>query len=256
MTLPAKLWIVFLLASAGAGAQTLSAPQIGFVLNQARELRPVSGVAGNFLIGPPVAGDIVTQAFGGGFGFLKTSSSVSAFNGQGEILGSISASWEPSLFAFAPDGLTGLVYMESSQQLLKWGGGNFEPLSIPFEAGVMRALAFPAASWARLFVQRDQTIWQIEVPLGAIGIASQSALVGVHAPLLQLPSGDIVYRDEGGIVIRRTDASEAHIAASLPKNLSLQQMSSEWVQVTDTATGPSLAIRTTPGREGLYRLPE
>jgi len=76
------------------------------------------------------------------------------------------------------------------------------------------------------------------------------------APLLALPSGDLIYPGASGIVVRRTDASEVHIAASLPASFSLQQMNQDWVQLTDLNSNVRFAIRTTPGREGFYQLPE
>lgn len=257
IAVPAKMWIaVLLLASAAARAQTLAVPRLGFVQNGPRELRPVYGVAGNFLIGPATAANIITVAFGGSFGLLKTASSVSAFDCKGEILASMGAASGPALFAFSPNGLTGLAYIESSKSLLEWRGGSFAALPLPFETGVVVALAFPASSQASLIVQRDESIWQIDIPIDATGAASERALTGVHAPLLLLPSGDIVYRDPAGIVIRRIDASEVHMAASLPKMFSLHQMNREWVQVTDSTSSAGIAIRTTPGREALYRLPK
>jgi hypothetical protein len=144
---------------------------------------------------------------------------------------------------------------------MEWRGGNFATLPLAFESGVALALAFPTASQVSLVFQRDESIWQIDFPIDRAGAASQHALTGVHAPLLVLPSGDIVYRETipyrnaGGIVIRRTDASEVHIAGSLPKIFALQQMNPEWVQVTDTDTSARHAIRTTPGHEALYLLP-
>jgi hypothetical protein len=85
---------------------------------------------------------------------------------------------------------------------------------------------------------------------------SQKALIGVHAPVLALPTGDLIYSDARGLVVRRTDASEVHIPAMLPASFSLQQMNQDWVQLTDLNGSKRFAIHATPAREAFYELPE
>jgi hypothetical protein len=246
--------------TASAGAQpAIAPPQLGFVEDSARTLRPAYGLAGNFILGPSVVGKIVTEAFSGSFGLLKTDTSLAAFDSQGKLLATMNVAPGPALFAFSPDGLTALAFVASSDTLLEWRGTAFAPVSLHYEDSItdaVLALAFPTPFEASLMVQRNGTVWQWNLPLGTVGAPSQSALAGVHPPLLVLPSGDLVYRDAGAIVVRRTDASEVRIAAALPVSISMQQMNQDWVQLTDLSSNSRFAIRTTPGREGFYRLPE
>lgn len=255
-----KMWIAaLLLASLSAWAQpAIAPPQLGFVEDSARALRPAYGLAGNFILGPPIAGKIITGAFCGSFGLLKTDSSLSAFDTAGQLLATMDVAPGPALFAFSPDGVGALAYIASSNTLLQWRGHGFGlvPLNNTVTSETVLAIAFPAASEVSLLVQRNESIWELNLVLDALGSVSQTSLTGVHAPLLVLPLGDLVYRDSGGVVVRRTDGSETHIAASLPSSFTLQQMSREWVQLTDLNGNARFAIRTTPGREGLYQLPE
>jgi hypothetical protein len=249
-----------LLASAGAWAQpAIAPPSLGFVEDSARALRPAYGLAGNFILGPSVAGKIVSEAFSGSIGLLKTDSSLAAFDSQGTLLASIDVAPGPALFAFSPGGVTALAYIASSNALIEWRGNAFAPLAFRDEeprAEAVLAIAFRTPFEASLIVQRRDTVWELNIPLGAVGTASQNALAGVHAPLIELPSGDLVYPDAIGIVVRRTDASDVHIAAALPASFSLQQMNRDWVQLTDLDSNARFAIHTTPGREGFYQLPE
>lgn len=256
---------VLLLASAAAWAQpALRPPQLGFVEDNTSALRPVYGITGNFILGPSVVGKIDGQAFSGTFGLLKTDSSLAAFDTQGKLLASIETAPGPALFAFSPDGATGLAYIACDQSLIEWRGSSFAPLAINYNnpAGdTVIAIAFPNPFEASLIVRRNTRnpggdVWQVNVPLGTIGTPSRNALNGVSGPVLALPSGDLVYSDAKGIVVRTPDASEVHIAASLPARFSLQQMNLDWVQVADLNGPGRFAIHTTPGRESFYRLPE
>ncbi len=254
-----RLLSIFFLA-AGAWAQpAIAPPQLGFIEDSARALRPAYGLAGNFILGPAVAGHIVTAAFSGSIGLLKTESSLAAFDSTGKVLASMDAAPGPALFAFSPGGTTALAYIASSNVLIEWLGSAFAPVSLndpEIAAQDVLAVAFPTPFEAALLVQQNDNIWELHLSLGTLGGVSQNALVGVHGPLLALPTGDLLYRDTGGIVVRRTGGSEVRIAASLPARFSMQQMNQDWVQLTDLAGGARFAIRTTPGREGLYQLPE
>ena len=248
-----KCWITaWLLVSAAAWAQpAMAPPQVGFVADGARLLRPAYGLAGNFILGPAVAGRIVSEAFGGSFGLLKTDSSLSAFDSRGKLLAFMDTAPGPALFAFSTGGVTALAYISASKALVEWNGSSFVPVSIGSDAieDLVLAIALPATEEAALVVQRKGVVWKVSR-------SSQTALIGVHAPLLVLPSGDIVYDAAGRITVRRTDASDVRIGASLPARFSLQQMNREWVQLTDLLGSARFAIRTTPGRESFYTLPE
>jgi hypothetical protein len=245
-------------ARSAAAQSGIKPPQLGFAGNRDGTLRPVYGVAGNFILGPSVAGQVISQAFAGSLGLLKTDSTLAVFDGQGKVLAATDAAAGPAVFGFSLDGLTALAYMASSNTLVEWASGEFA--AIPFRpeisaTDVVLAIALPNALEASLIVQRNDGIWEVQVPFAGATAASQKALVGVTAPVLALPSGQLVYGDTGGIVLRNPDGSEVHIAAQLPAKFSLQQMDGGWVQLSDLGAPRRFAIRVVAGREGFYQLP-
>jgi hypothetical protein len=251
-----KLIVAVCLMSPIAWTQSaIAPPQLGFVEDGAHTLRPAFGVAGNFILGPAVAKNILSKAFSGALGLLKTDSSLAAFDSQGKLLASVDAAPGPAFFAFSSAGAMALAYIASSNALIEWSGSSFVPIPLHISDTVV-SIAFPAPSTASLLIQRGETVWRLNFPLGTSGASSQNALIGLHPPVLALPSGDVVYRDTGGIVIRKTDATEVHVAASLPASFSLQQMNLDWVQLSDLNSSRRFAIRATAGREAFYQLPE
>ncbi len=235
---------------ASAAAQSgIRPPQLGFAGNADGTLRPVYGVAGNFVLGPSVQGKVISEAFSGSLGLLKTASTLAAFGKQGQVLGTMNAAAGPALFAFSPDGLTGLAYVPSSNKLVEWKAGQLVTMPFHSELGTVLAIALPNAFEASLIVQREDGIWEVKS-------ASQRALVDVTAPLLALASGELVFSDAKGIVLRKPDGSEVHITAQVPAKFSLQQMDGAWVQLSDLDTARRFAIRVVTGREGFYQLPE
>jgi len=245
-----RLLVTSVCLVASAAAQSgIHPPQLGFAGDAGGTLRPVYGVAGNFILGQPVKEKVISEAFSGSLGLLKTDSTLVAFGKRGQVLATMEAAQGPALFGFSPDGLTGLAYLPSSNKLVEWKAGQF--VTIPFysELGKVLAVFLPSAFEASMIVQRQDGIWEVS-------LASQRALVEVTAPLLGLPSGLLLFSDARGIVLRNPDGSEVHIPAQLPARFSLQQMDTDWVQLSDLAGSRRYAIRVLPGREGIYELPE
>ncbi len=237
-------------------AQTsIHPPQLGFAAISGGTLRPVYGIAGNFILGPSVAGSLISQAFSGSLGLLKTASTLAAFDAQGHMLASTDAPPGPALFAFSPDGATALAYLASTNTLIEWAGNKFEILPYRPEPHIVLAIALPNAFEATLIVQRSDGIWQVQFPFTRSRADSQRALPGVTAPVLALASGDLIYADAQGIVIRKPDSSELQIPGQLPAAFSLTQMDNDWLQLSDLASPRRYAIRLTSGREGFYQLP-
>jgi hypothetical protein len=243
--------------SVGAAAQpSIQPPQMGFAGNADGSLRPVYGVAGNFILGSPLAGKVVSYAFSGSLGLLKTDATLVAFDQLGHFLGTTDAATGPALFAFSPDGAAALAYIASSNTLVEWNTGKFATIPYRTEPDLVVAISMQNAFEPSLIIDRNGDLWEVQLPFNRAREFSQKALVGVTAPLLALASGGLVYSDAKGIVLRNPDGSEVRIGAKLPAKFSLQQMDSGWVQLNDLQSARRFAIRMTRGHEGFYQLPE
>lgn len=254
-----RIAAIFVISTGAFAQTTIAPPQVGFVEDSAHALRPAYGMAGNFILGRSITGPIVGEAFSGSLGLLKTDSSLAAFNSQGKLLASMDVPEGPALFAFSPSGTTALVFIAEGNSWIEWRGNVFARVSLDHAQlgrDTVLAIGFPSPFEATLMVQRSADVWEVHVPLGPSGTLSQNALAGVHAPVLALPAGDLVYPDARGMVVRHPAGSEVHIAASLPASFSLHQINQDWVQLTDLGSSARFAVRTAPGREGFYRLPE
>lgn len=252
-------WGCFCIAVSVAAQSTLSAPQVGFIQDRLRTVRLVNGVGGNFLVGGAVANGIVSAAFSGSFGMLKADSAIIVTDRLGHALASVAAPPGSALFAFSADGVPALVYFEHNNTLLRWNGRTLQPE--PLHAASMAALevlsiAAPNTSLVTFIVERKDGLWELHVRTATGQVESQTALPGLRGPVLMLASNDLLYTDAKGVVIRRPDGSEKHIAAQLPKSFALQQMGQGWIELSDLESGRLFAIRATPGREQYYALPE
>jgi len=238
---------------------TLTMPQAGFMQDTTNSFRPVFGIAGNFLPGDPAVVGVISAAYSGSYGLVKTASAVLAVNKDGSLTATQDVSDGPALFAFRRTGEPALAYLAPANLLLVWAGAAFE--AVPFDpttltASAILSIAVTPSRRAAMIVQRDDGLWDIRIELATGTIEAQTALPGVTAPLLMLSSGELVYGDTAGIVVRDSDGSERHISAQLPASFVLQQMGDGWVQLRDLDGGRQFAIRITQNREQYYQLPE
>jgi hypothetical protein len=243
------------LATTAAWAQrSLAPPQVGFIQDSHGQIHIVNGLAGNFQVGVAVSSGIISVAYSGSFGMLKSDSALIVVDRQGRGVASVVAPNGPALFGFAADGSPALAYFEQSKTLLVWDGHTFRPAS-PMVDQAPLAIASVSATRAATIVQREDGLWQYGVELATGATVSRMALPGVTLPVLML-AGGVVYRDAKGVVVRSPDGSEKFIAAHLPDSLAFGQMGNGWIQVTDLATGRLSAVNVQNGHQAYYLLPE
>lgn len=235
-----------LLVSTAFTQPAITSPQIGFVLDSTHAVRPVLGVAGNFSLGDPIRGNVVSSVFLGSFGIVKTESTLAVFDVSGQILFEQDAPAGPALFG--PQ----LVYLTQTKALLRWTDTSLERLPWTLEGDVL-SVAEPDSGHVLAAVRRDDGIWLLLYSLASGAIESQSALPAGDGPVLLIDNGGFVFSDSERLRIRRLDATEVQFEA--PQIQSLQQIGNGWIQAS-ASDGRQFVLDTRPGREQLYQLPE
>jgi len=233
---------------------SLTPPQIGFIQDSGNALRPVNGIAGNFVLGDSTVGNVEAVSFSGTFGILKAYSTLSVVDRQGQVVATQDAPAGPALFAFSRAGTPALVYLPEANVLLQWTDGVFQPVPLDPQMNVVSIAAIEASQGA-FILQRDDALWDVRIRLSTGEAISQTALAGVTAPVMMMATGDLIYADTNGIVVRKADGSEKHIDAQLPPAFGFRQMGDGWIQLRDLATQQQYAVRLTDGKERFYALP-
>lgn len=251
--------MAFMLAAAAYAQPALAPPQVGFLQDGAHSFRPVWGIAGNFVLGGSTLTGVASAAYSGSFGLVKTDTSVVAMDNLARVLGSVDAPPGPAAFAFFSDGSPAFVYLASANLLFTWSGTAFQ--MVPFDCqlftpSAVLGIAAPDRAHVAFLIERNGGLREFRILIESGQADSQIFLGQASAPALRLASGELIYTDSNGVVIRKTDATEIHLNAQLPPSLSFAQMGADWVELSDLASSARFAIRVTPGRESLYFLPE
>ena len=249
----------FMLAAVACAQPALEPPQIGFLQDGANSFRPVWGVAGNFVLGGSAFRGVVSAAYSGSFGLVKTDTSVIAVDSQGKALASMAAPAGPAAFAFFSDGSPAFIYLASDNLLFEWDGTGFQ--MVPFDCrlfppSAVLGISAPDRAHVAFLIERNGGLREFRLLIESGQPDSQIFLGRASPPALRLASGELIYTDSNGIVIRKADATEIHLNAQLPASFSFAQMGAGWLELSDLGSSARLAIRITPGRESLYLLPE
>lgn len=243
-----------LVTTAAWAQRSLAPPQVGFIQDAHGQIHIVNGLPGNFRVGVAVSSGIISAAYSGSFGLLKSDSALIVVDQQGRGVASVVAPSGPALFGFAADGSPALAYFEQSKTLLVWDGHTFRPAA-PIVDQAPLAIASVSATRAAMIVQHEDGLWEYGLELATGATVSRMALPGVTLPVLML-AGGVVYRGAKGIVVRSPDGSENLIAAQLPQSFAFGQMGNAWIQVTDLATGRLSTVNVQNGHQAYYLLPE
>jgi len=244
------------LAPAIFAQSTLAPPHIGFVQDGRGSVHSVLGVAGNFLVGRAVSSGAVASAYAGSLGLIETDTQLIVTNAKGDAIATADAPKGPAVFGFSSDGVTALAYFQSTNTAITWNGRAFQSIQLDPVAGTVVSVAPGKSGNAALIIERGGELFQVTVNLNTGAAVSQEALAGITAPALLDASGDLLYTNARGLVIRKADGIEKQIAARLPKNFGLRQMGNGWIEVSDFASGQLFAVCVQNGHEAYFTLPE
>ena len=251
----ASIVLLPLLANLLCGQTALAPPQVGFLEN-AGAVRFLFGIAGNFRLGDAVSKDVVSSAFSGSLGIVKTDQAISFFNHDGRMSYTAPAPPGPALFAFADRSESALIYLTEDGTLLHWSGKSAE--AVPLEdtiAGEVLSIAQPSESQATLLVRRDDRFWLLRASLRTGRILTEHVVPGLTLAVLLLNDGGIVFAGSKGVTIRRSDGAETRFNLRLPSGVRLRRMGGGWFQLGNLR-GSAFALRLEPGLEQLWQLPE
>jgi len=223
--------ILPVLCAAGAWAQSgIEVPSIGAIVDPAGALRPVQGVAGNFLLGPAAASEALSVACSERRCLAKTDSEIISTTGRTD------APAGPAIFGVNGD--DAIVFFPDSRTFARWHDDILESLDWKVDGYVVSVRANEIA------VRRQGSVWIVR-PDGAL----VDWIAETDGPVLLLPAG-VIFATKDEIVLRRGN-SEARFA--LADAESITAMGPHYSAIR--AGGVTYALRTEPGRESLFLLP-
>ena len=200
-----------------ASAQSFSLPLVGIARDETNRLRPVYGMAGNFISGQASGEVVISMAFSGKAGLAKTETQLLLFDETGAAVDRYPAPPGIARFAFDANRAPAFCYFESTGELWRIAENGLELVTTPeLEPGAQALLSNAH---------------------GKDGLA-----LTIAGGLVSAAAAGLIWQADGASPIEIPLAGEIR---------SLEQIGDGWVRVA-SADG-AYALQIPSGR--LYRLP-
>lgn len=246
-----RLLAFVLFASAAIAQPAIAPPLAGTVRDSSGNLHTVIGVAGNFVVIDSGISNVLSAAFSGSAGLVKTGSELLVLDATGQIAARYDAPGSGrALFAFDASGAPALAYYSGA--LFRFDNNELKPIDWTGEA-VSIALAGPQSASA--IVRRNGQLWNVRLTLSTGDIQNETAIGDVVGPLLLLPDGRLLFTRDSSIVVRESSGVERLVPAGFEIDF-FEQMGRDWIAVRESAGGRLFALRITPQDLSLYQIPE
>jgi hypothetical protein len=233
-----KLFPIFWAVCAWAQSG-IEVPSVGAMLDSSGALRPVQGVAGNFLLGPASLSGVLSAACSERSCLAKTDAAIVSPAGETD------APPGPAIFGLdsndAGDGA--VVYFTEQHTFARWHDNTLDPLDWAVDGEVLSIRL--SGGEAEIAVRRDGSVWIVRSDGSVVDWIADTA-----GPVLLLPQG-ILFATSSELVFRRPDRSEVRF--ELTGAESIMAMGPHFAAIH--AGNAIYALRTDPGRESLFLLP-
>lgn len=229
--------LLFVVGAVVFAQSALNRPQLGVMVDSAGNARPLFGVAASVTAGDPVAQGVISSACAAGGCVLKMANALVA-GGQ-----TVAAPDGRALIAL--DGSGALIYFPGTGELARFQNGQLKAVESHIRGEIIGLRS--SAGVAQFAVERSGTAWIVDQFDRAL-----DSLPGYSSGPVMLFAGGEIYLSGRGVVLRRTDQSQIEFAA--PGAAWFSAAAANYVQVH--AGRRSYAVRTDPGREQIFELPE
>jgi hypothetical protein len=249
-----RLGFVLLACLVASGQSGIFAPRLGFIRDSNDHLRPVFGLAGNFVLGDGMETNAQRVAFSGRSGVLKTEDSLAVFDTQGSVLCQWDVQGRAAAVGISPDGSEAVALLENSSDLIHVRDCQAAVISLdPFPGEVLSAAIF-GRDRLGLVVKREELLWLLEVSLPNGHVEQQTPLVESPGPVLLQPDGIVIFAKADELVVRKVDGTERRVPSGSPV-ARIESMGDGWVHIVEAGEAHR-DLRMLDDREELYRLPE
>ena len=245
------------LAAFAAAGSNLDAPVLGIARDAHLRLRPVYGVAGNFVLRDAIPETALNWSFDGAGGLIKTDAELLTLDRAGQLTGRRAAPRGHAVLG------TGAAFFASSGELWLAAAHSHRTIHIEPEAlgGDVVALGAADGRSAPLAVCRASRVWLVTVDVRSGAVTRETLAPGAIGD--RGCAGALVWLD-GNFLLATSRGLTIHTAAGVERHVSvvsevhgapeMHRAGERWVQV-EVAGAPPLLILVTGDGGKAYRLP-
>ncbi|MCL4854580.1 MAG: hypothetical protein KJZ78_24735 [Bryobacteraceae bacterium] len=246
-----KAFLLLVMAVCLASGQSLDFPTLGYILAGDR-VAPLFGVAGAFSIGEPQYSDVLSAAFSGRAGLLKTAGEVLVLDSKGRMTASVATPEGPALFAFSAQGFPGGALFPAAGEIYLFQDAEVTRIAAELPAGEPVALGVSDSGTVTVLLDRDGGLWKSRLSIASGQFETAEFVPEIQAPAVFLPGGSILGKTEEGLVILHSEKARQPIPLHFRPS-AIERIGSGWL-LLQADSGARYGIRLDQP-EHLYELP-
>jgi len=222
-----KTFLLLVMGACLAGGQSLDFPTLGYILAGDR-VAPLFGVAGAFSIGEPQYNEVLSAAFSGRAGLLKTAGEVLALDSKGRRTASVAAPEGPALFVFSAQGFPGGALFPAAGEIYLFRDEEITRIAAELPAGEPVALGVSDSGSVTVLLDRDGGLWKSRFSIVNRQFETAEFVPGIQAPAVFLPGGSILGTTEDGLVVLHPERAGQPIPLHFRPS-AIEQIGSGWL---------------------------
>jgi hypothetical protein len=254
-----RIVVLLLWCAASTTAESnLGAPVVGVARDIHRQVRPVYGVAGNFVLRDAIPEAAVDWAFDGAGGLMKTDAELLTLDSGGKVTGRRAAPRGDAVLS------AGAAFFPATSELWLIGVHADRKIRIEPEAlgGDVVALGAPNGRSVPLALCRGSRVWLVMVDVTSSAVSREILAPGAIgdqgcAGALVWLDGNFLLATARELTIQTVAGDERHLpiaGGAHGARPELHRAGERWVQVEVAGASPLLLLVTGDG-EKVYRLP-
>jgi hypothetical protein len=245
-------------ASFAAAESNLGAPVVGIARDAHKQLRPVYGIAGNFVLRNAIPETALNWAFDGAGGLAKTDAELLTLDRAGQVTARRAAPRGDAVLS------AGAAFFPSTGELWLIGAHPDRKIGIDREAlgGDVVALGTANDRNAPLAVCRASRVWLVTIDVATGAVTRETLAPGAIADhgcagALVWLDGNFVLATSRGLIVLTAAGGERHLPSAGGAHgvqPEMHRAGEHWLQVDGGGAPPQLILVTSDG-EISYRLP-
>ena len=242
---------VLLIVAAAAALGQVKPPRIGFFQDAQNRLRPLWGLAANFIVGEPLTEGVISAASSGQWTLVKRQAEVLLLDEEGQLAARWEAPAGSARFAFDALGYPALAFFDTTHLLYRFRCQQWQPVMAIEEE--LLSLALLDADHAAAIVRSAPGLKLLRILLDGGQLESVLEWPRAETALMTAEGWLLVAQGEELVMLRGEVATRLRLPAPAE---TFYQLSGDWVAVRLEGDSVLRAVRLRPGELSLDCLAE
>lgn len=244
---------IFPVLLAGMLQAQVHAPRIGVIRCSDGSVRAVYGLAANFILASKPVAIADAVSFSDRAGLIAANGRIQLVKSDGTRIGEYASRETNPVLNVDTDAASAIAWLPFEHAILRWAGASFRRIPVaPLEGRVTSLEAVAPDSAQLLILNDDGSTSRATIALSTGALVSMDIVPGASGPAFEQQAA-LISHEQKELVIELANGLRQHL--SVPGDVTIERMSSEWLHLSSAATNQHWALHVVGSQVDLFVLP-